>query len=465
MCKQPFGKKEVKRGLCIIGGLDGTSLAGCGHVSGLSFTRFYMNMCKNLLLASIVFILAACGGASSTDRAAPPPPAAPQRSLAAQAGEKIFNDVHLSGSTHMACATCHDSRFFHGPPNALAVQVGGVLQDQFGVRAAPSLRYLERTPGFSLVTGHAASALGGFTFDGRVNSLAAQARLPLFNPVEMANTDAEQLIHNVRASSYAALFQQAFGVADTETAVTQVQQALQAFQQEDPAFHPYDSKYDLFLAGKAPLSAAEQRGLQAFNDPARGNCAACHPATSLDGQPPLFTNFGYAATGVPRNAAIPKNADAAYFDLGLCGPLRTDLAQDALCGLFKTPTLRNVAQRPVFFHNGVIHSLEQAVRFYNTRDTNPEFWYPTRGGVALSDPAFPQTGLIKTRYQGGQLQKFDDLPARYQANLTLRAPLDGRAAGSTPPMAEQDVQDVVCFLQTLTDHFPPGSAPAAGCVN
>ena len=46
------------------------------------------------------------------------------------------------------------------------------------------------------------------------------------------------------------------------------------------------------------------------------------------------------------------------------------------CGLFRTPSLRNVALRQTFFHNGVFHSLRDAVAFYVTRETDPGRWYP-----------------------------------------------------------------------------------------
>ena len=76
----------------------------------------------------------------------------------------------------------------------------------------------------------------------------------------------------------------------------------------------------------------------------------------------MFTDFSYEALGVPRNTDIPANREPAYRDLGVCGPLRSDHRShesSRFCGMFKTPTLRNVAQRKVFFHNGVMHSLEQ----------------------------------------------------------------------------------------------------------
>jgi len=57
--------------------------------------------------------------------------------------------------------------------------------------------------------------------------------------------------------------------------------------------------------------------------------------------------------------------------------LRSDLRDRAeYCGRFKTPSLRNVAGRRVFFHNGIFYTLRQVMEFYVQRDTNPEKWYP-----------------------------------------------------------------------------------------
>jgi len=365
-------------------------------------------------------------------------------SALARLGEQMYNDHTLSGSGRMSCATCHDPAFSHGPPNALAVQVGGQFETSFGLRAAPSIRYLERQPAFTLGSGAPDAVRGGLTTDGRVDTLAAQAHLPLLNPLELDNDSEATLARRLRGAAYAAQIKALFGEADDAATVQQATQALQAFQLEDPRFHPYDSKFDQVQAGREQFSPAERRGQLAFRDPARGNCAACHVDTSPDGRPPLFTNFGYAATGVPRNAAIPANADPAYFDLGLCGPQRSDLAgYPALCGLFRTPGLRNVATRPAFFHNGVMHSLAEVLDFYNTRDTAPERWYPVRGGA---------------------VQMFDDLPPAWRANLTRTAPLDGRPAGSAPAMSAQDMADIVCFLRTLSDGHVAGTAPVAECV-
>ena len=103
-------------------------------------------------------------------------------------------------------------------------------------------------------------------------------------------------------------------------------EALETWQQDYREFYPYTSKYDAWLAGKTQLTATERRGLEAFVDPARGNCARCHPATrGANGTPPQFTDYALVALGVPRNREIPANSDGTWFDLGLCGPERTDL--------------------------------------------------------------------------------------------------------------------------------------------
>jgi cytochrome c peroxidase len=424
--------------------------------------------------------LGACRQGPSPAPAPAPAPAYPAvraPSLAAQVGKRLFFDEGLSASGHMSCATCHDPDHAYGPPNDLAVQLGGPRRTLAGLRAVPSLRYKEYTPAYADLLDNPDGASepgpgGGYAWDGRADSLREQARIPLLSPFEMANASPAEVVGKVRASSYAGLFVAAFGAgvfADAQRAFDDVTLALQAFQLEDPSFHPYSSKFDLYTYGKpgGAFTPAEQRGLEVFNDPKTGNCAGCHfsSASLDDGAPPLFTDYSYEAIGVPRNPQIAANRDRRHADRGVCGPLRADHARAAtFCGLFKTPTLRNVATRRAFFHNGVIHSLEQAVRFYNTRDTMPELWYPTVGGKPRPhpDPGFPRYGLVTTQYVGGVVQKFDDVPPAHRANIDKQMPLDGRPAASKPPLTEQEVGDLICFLETLTDGYRPGRGRPQG---
>ncbi len=91
---------------------------------------------------------------------------------------------------------------------------------------------------------------------------------------------------------------------------------------------------------------------------------------------------------MPRNPELTRNADPTYFDLGLCQ--RTDLAgRTDLCGAFKVPTLRNVALRQAFFHNGRFKTLKDALTFYVQRDTNPEKCYPLDGSGAVAEVRRP----------------------------------------------------------------------------
>jgi cytochrome c peroxidase len=366
----------------------------------------------------------------------------PHASALAALGAQLFSDPALSASGKVACATCHDPKHDFGPANTQAVQRGGADGRSFGVRAVPSLKYTQNTPPFtehfvdddgddSVDQGPA----GGRTWDGRAQSFHDQARLPLFSSFEMANKDSEAVIAKVQAG-YAAQFRAVFGdkvFDDKSLAFKGVLMALEAYQQSPADFYPYSSKYDAYLKKEATLSAQELRGLAAFNDTERGNCARCHPSAKVKGALPQFTDFGFAALGAPRNAAIPVNADRRYYDLGLCGPLRTDLRdRHEYCGLFRTPSLRNVARRPVYLHNGVFHSLSEVVRFYAERDTKPEKWYP--------------------RASDGRILKFDDLPAAYVANLDTQPPFD-RRAGDAPALSDQDIEDIVAFLQALSDGY------------
>ncbi|WP_445286782.1 cytochrome-c peroxidase [Variovorax atrisoli] len=450
-------------------------------------------------------VLVACGGGSGGGGSAValPPASAPAPaasspaaaaastpastlSLAAQVGQKMFFDKNLSGSGAMSCASCHDPAHAYAPANDLSVQLGGVHMDKAGLRAVPSLRYKDITPAYADLLDNPDGISvpgpgGGFAWDGRADTLAAQARIPLLDPLEMANASSADVVKKLQAADYAPLIAKAFGEKvfdDSDAAFAKALQALQAYQLEDRSFHPYSSKFDLYAANKigGNLTPAETRGLKVFTNPATGNCASCHyQGAGLNGSSALFTDFSYEAIGVPRNANIPANNDLKYFDMGVCGPLRTDHAPAApnaansFCGMFKAPTMRNVATRQAFFHNGVMHSLEQVIRFYNTRDTRPELWYPTVGGTPKekNDADFPAYGLITTQYTGGKVKKFDDLPPAYVPNIDTQLPMDGRAAGSAPPMSEQDIADLICFLNTLSDADTKPATPVkpGACVN
>ena len=100
------------------------------------------------------------------------------------------------------------------------------------------------------------------------------------------------------------------------------------------------------------------------------------------------------------------------------------------------PSLRNVALRRVFFHNGVIHSLADALRFYGERDGAPQRWYPRR--------------------PDGTVERYNDLPPAYRTNVSQEAPFGGRP-GERPRLSHRDLQDLEAFLRTLTDGYRPAA--------
>ncbi|WP_337170539.1 cytochrome c peroxidase [Gemmatimonas aurantiaca] len=358
-------------------------------------------------------------------------------------GRQIFFDSTLSASGRLSCASCHDQQYGWAAPNALAVQTGGIGGTASGLRAVPSLGYAQDTPPF---TEHYREddgddsedqgAAGGLMWDGRAESLKEQAALPLLSPLEMGNISRAAAVERLRVSAVAEAFRTAFGAHvfdDSLVAWNGLLAALDAFQQSPADFYPYSSKYDAFLRGEGALTARERRGLALFNDPAKGNCASCHPSARQREGFPQFTDRGFLALGVPRNRRIPVNADSTYYDLGLCGPLRTDLAdRPDYCGAFKTPTLRNVARRQVFFHNGVFTSLEQVLRFYARRDTEGRLFYPVD--------------------KRGVVQMYDDLPRIYWDNLNVDPPFD-RKPGQRPAFSDAEAADMIAFLRTLNDGY------------
>ncbi len=174
--------------------------------------------------------------------------------------------------------------------------LGGRRLDRPGVRAVPTLMYLERQPNFSVGpdsdedegvmlaqmvaasvgaaritktatdTGAVAGNMvpqGGLFWDGRVDTLQQQALVPVLNPVEMDGGTVVRVAQKLRSSPYAGRFTQLFGagvLANAPMLVSEAMFAVARYQIEDVSFHPYSSKFDAWLEGKARFTPAELRG-------------------------------------------------------------------------------------------------------------------------------------------------------------------------------------------------------------
>ena len=120
------------------------------------------------------------------------------------------------------------------------------------------------------------------------------------------------------------------------------------------------------------------------------------------------------------------------FDLGLCErkavqpDTKLPSSDGKFCSSFRTPSLRNVAVRGSFGHNGVYKRLRDVVAFYALRAVAPGRIYPPG-------------------------QKFDDVPPKYRANVNIYSPIYNRREGAPPALSDDDIDAIVAFLETLTD--------------
>jgi len=393
------------------------------------------------ILAAALFCAAASAVPGAWVRAGCPgeaSAAAADESPRAALGRAIFFDARLSEPAGTSCASCHDpARAFSGDHGSGVGVPAGSHAGVLARRASPSLLYLKYVPRFRFFSddgdahGSEYTPHGGFFWDGRADSIAELVRQPLLNPREMNNADPAMIANKLRRGPYAEAFQREFpGALDgDDSAVTALGLALQAFLLS-PSMAPFASKYDDYVRGKASFTAQEKHGLELFKDTKRTGCSTCH--TLVDSVPnperSLFTDFGYEAAGAPRNARAP-NADGD--DLGVCE--RTDTnnpSNDAqYCASFRTPSLRNVAVRKGFMHNGAFTSLRDVVKFYATRATNPERWYPS--------------GVV-----------FDGTPAAYRGQVNTTVVPYNRRPGDAPVLDDAEIDAVVAFLKTLTDRRP-----------
>ncbi len=363
-------------------------------------------------------------------------------------GRRIFEDASLSEPRGLGCASCHEaSRGLSSTRIASRGVAEGSVRGRFGIRNVPALRYARYTPPLYFFSDEpdedpTPQPRGGLLLDGRVDTLAEQPSMPLLDPREMNNPDRATVARKLRAADYASQLRAVFGARsldDPDAAMKALGAALQAYLQSD-ALSPFSSRYDAFIAGRGKLTPLETKGLALFRDPLKGNCGSCHEFNPDSSNPrrSMFTDYGYDAVGAPRNAAIPALRHRDDFDLGLCGTAAAKGWPNPgqWCGYFRTPSLRNVALRERFMHNGVFTDLRTVVEFYASRSTYPSRWYPR--GV-----------------------RFDDLPARYRVNVNVMASPWNRRPGSRPGLDADEVEAVVAFLGTLTDGDLEGSSKHA----
>lgn len=357
-------------------------------------------------------------------------------------GKAIFFDTNLSKPVGQSCASCHDPAAGFADPHANQPVSQGAIQSWCGNRNAPAAAYAMFSPELyydptmrpGIMEG---MYVGGLFWDGRVNTLEDQAKAPFLNPLEMHNPNKKTAVLAVRQSDYSELFKEMFGqnsLEDVDTAYDYIAQAIAAYERS-PEVNPFTSKYDYWTAGQAELTESEMRGYMLFTNTTMmgAKCANCHAVSPDETESPsLFTNFGYQNLGVPRNTELPfyylpptLNPDGVnYIDRGLGDFLRSiGTSEDQAAkedGKFKIPSLRNCAVTPPYEHNGIFTTLREVVMFNNTRDV-PEAGWPA-----------PEVSENVHRHMPPMPRTFGQLG-----------------------LTDQQVDDIVAFLQTLTDGYQP----------
>jgi cytochrome c peroxidase len=377
----------------------------------------------------------------------PPRQAPPDDPVLVALGKKIFFDQRLSEPPGTSCASCHDPAHAYSGTHGSHIGVPlGSRPGHYARRSTPSVLYMRYVSKFHYFEDDEAPApepRGGYFWDGRADSLAELVRQPLFNPDEMNAGSPRLLASKIASGPYAKEFGLALGrSAKPEAVLHGVGVALEAFLKSDE-MTPATSKYDAYVRGQATLSEPERRGLEIFRDRRRGACAGCHRMTELSSNPAEspFSEYAYEAIALPRNRDLPANKDPATFDLGLCErkDLKTPSGDARYCSSFRIPSLRNVAVRESFGHNGIYKNLREVVAFYARRAVAPDRIYPAG-------------------------QRYDDIPVKYRANVNIYAPVYNRKEGAPPPMTEDEIDAVVAFLNTLTDAPYVAAAVAKGAT-
>jgi cytochrome c peroxidase len=258
---------------------------------------------------------------------APIPPGSTLNPERVALGERLFRDPRLSGGNSRSCASCHplDRAGMDAQPRAIA---------------ADGKTQLRNTPTVFNV------AFEFFlNWDGAAETLEQHAELVLLNP-DLMNTTWPEVLAKLRGDgAYAAAFRSAYADGLTERTVLD---ALATFQR---SLQTPDAPFDRYLRGdEHVLTPTQTRGYRLFKS---YGCVTCHQGVNVGGN--MFQRFGvFPAAAVPRAAEAQRYAepDAGRFRV-------TGAPRDR--GVFRVPSLRNVAVTAPYFHDGRAATLESAV--------------------------------------------------------------------------------------------------------
>ena len=241
-------------------------------------------------------------------------------------GFALFHDKRLSVDNTVSCASCH------------ALETAGVDNHQYshGVN--------EQLGGVNAPTVY--NAVYNFVqfWDGRAQTLAAQAAGPPLNPVEMASESFDQIIAKLKADKkFAKAFTAVYPDGITEANLTD------AIEQFERTLVTPNSAFDKWLRGDDSALTAEQlEGYELFK---KYDCATCHVGPNLGG-------LSYELMGLRRHYFAERGLELTHEDNGRY----KETQQERDRHRFKVPGLRNVEHTWPYYHDGTRETLEEAVR-------------------------------------------------------------------------------------------------------
>jgi len=296
-------------------------------------------------------------------------------------GRRLFYDPILSSNNQVSCATCHKQILAFTDGLKTSVGISGIPL-AFNAMSLVNLMWGPKH----------------FFWDGRASSLEEQAIQPIKNIDEMARNIDSLIVILKNDNTYSRLFKQAFG----EITEQNIAKALANFQR---TLISSNSRYDQYLRGEITLSLQEEQGRKLFMAHPDtkvvlrgGNCIDCHSQFLTSGFATAFD--GFSNNGLDRDQALQVG-------------LFTLTKNEAHRGLFKAPTLRNIAVTSPYMHDGRFATLEAVLAHYN-------------GGIKRSKTLSPL--IIEA----------DNIPKTQNDHISLN-------------LNDSEITAIIAFLHTLTD--------------
>lgn len=270
----------------------------------------------------------------------PVPDAVEHDTRKAELGFQLYHDTRLSGNNTISCASCHDIHTA-GVDN---LRFSDGIYDQMGGINAPTVY----------------NAVFNFVqfWDGRAETLAAQAAGPPTNPVEMGSASFDEIVERLAADNdFAAKFNAVYPEGLSEATITD------AIAQYEHTLITPNSAFDRYLKGdKEALTADEIEGYRLFK---QYNCATCHAGVNMGG-------LSYELMGQRNNYFQDReiNSKSGLTDSDNGRWAQTGVERDRY--RFRTPGLRNVALTYPYYHDGSVETLDEAVRMMAKYQVNKE---------------------------------------------------------------------------------------------